>query len=124
MTTERRFARSTAPCAVIERSSESGELRVESGSLAAGAAICYAAVISVITIIVTVYDKIAAKKRPKRRIRENTLLLLALLGGGAAEYLTMLLIRHKTLHRKFMIGLPVIIAVQAAAVILWWLYGK
>ena len=81
-------------------------------------ALCYAAVISLITVIVTVYDKIAAKKRPKRRVRENTLLLLALLGGGTAEYITMLLIRHKTKHRKFMVGLPVIIAAHAAAFVL------
>ena len=81
------------------------------------ALVCWA-VISLVTVIVTVYDKIAAKKRPKHRIRENTLLLLALLGGGLAEYVTMLLIRHKTKHKKFMIGLPVIIAAQAVAVAL------
>ena len=80
-------------------------------------AFIYLAGISIVTVIVTVYDKIAAKKRPKHRIRENTLLLLGLLGGSLAEFVTMLLIRHKTRHRKFMIGLPVIIAVQAAAVI-------
>lgn len=82
-------------------------------------ALVYIAVISLITIIVTVYDKIAAKKRPKHRVPENSLLLLAVLGGGLAEYLTMLLIRHKTRHKKFMIGLPVIILAQAAAIVLW-----
>ena len=71
-----------------------------------------------VAIIVTIYDKIAAKKRPKHRIRENTLLLLAILGGAAAELVTMLLIRHKTRHKKFMIGLPVIIVAQAAAIAL------
>ena len=78
-------------------------------------ALCYAAVISLVTVIVTVYDKIAAKKRPRHRVPENTLLLLAVLGGGPAEYLTMQLIRHKTKHQKFMIGLPVIILLEAAA---------
>ena len=92
-------------------------MRVEITNQALGIVLCYFAAISLITIIVTVYDKIAAKKRPRHRIRENTLLLLGLLGGSLAEYLTMLLIRHKTRHRKFMIGLPVIIAVQAAAII-------
>ena len=89
-----------------------------------GIALGYWAGISVITIIVTVYDKIAAKKRPRHRVRENTLLLLGLLGGSLAEFVTMLLIRHKTRHKKFMIGLPVIIAIQTAAVVLWWLYVK
>ena len=85
-------------------------------------ALCYAAVISLVTVIVTVYDKIAAKKRPKHRIRENTLLLLAVLGGCPAEYVTMLLIRHKTRHKKFMIGLPVIILLETAAVGLVWYF--
>ena len=85
-------------------------------------ALAYFAVISVVTVIVTVYDKIAAKKRPKRRIRENTLLLLAILGGGPAEYLTMLVIRHKTKHKKFMVGLPVIILLEALVAGLVWYF--
>ena len=97
-------------------------MRVELLNHAGSIALEYWAAISLVTVIVTVYDKIAAKKRPKHRVRENTLLLLGLLGGSLAEYLTMLLIRHKTRHKKFMIGLPVIIAVQAAAVVL--LYYK
>ena len=84
-------------------------------------ALCYAAVISLVAVIVTVYDKIAAKKRPRHRVPENTLLLLAVLGGGPAEYLTMQIIRHKTKHTKFMIGLPVIILLEAAAVVLLYL---
>ena len=86
-------------------------------------ALGYLAVISPVTVIVTVYDKIAAKKAPKHRIRENTLLLLAILGGGLAEYITMLLIRHKTRHKKFMIGLPVIILAEALSIALLYHYG-
>ena len=85
-------------------------------------AVLYIAVISLLTIAVTVYDKIAAKKRPKRRIRENPLLLLALLGGAPAEYVTMRIIRHKTKHKKFMVGLPVIILLEVlAAGLVWYL---
>lgn len=69
------------------------------------------AVISAITAAVTVADKIKAKKG-LRRISEKTLIVLALLGASAAEYFTMRLIRHKTLHKKFMLGLPLIIIVQ------------
>ena len=83
----------------------------------------YWAAISVITVIVTIYDKIAAKERPRHRVPENTLLLLAILGGGLAEYITMLLIRHKTRHRKFMIGLPVIILLETLAIALLYHYG-
>ena len=85
-------------------------------------ALAYFAVISVVTVIVTVYDKIAAKKRPKHRIRENTLLLLAILGGGPAEYVTMRIIRHKTKHKKFMVGLPVIIVLEILAAGLVWYF--
>jgi uncharacterized membrane protein YsdA (DUF1294 family) len=72
--------------------------------------------ISLIGVVITVYDKIAAKKRPRNRIPEKTLLLCGALGGAVPMYLTMLLIRHKTRHKKFMVGLPVIIVLQIIAV--------
>ena len=77
----------------------------------------YFAVISVITAVVTFYDKKAAKKYPKQRVPEKILFLLAILGGSVAEYLIMLKIRHKTKHKRFMIGLPIIMVLQL--VILW-----
>ncbi len=64
------------------------------------------AVISVISVILTVYDKIAAKAGG-RRISEKTLMLSGLLGGAAAMLVTMLIIHHKTRHAKFMAGLPI-----------------
>lgn len=51
-----------------------------------------------------------------RRIPEKKLFCAALLGGGAAMYITMRIIRHKTLHKRFMIGLPLIICVQTVLV--------
>ncbi len=72
----------------------------------------YILCISLVTAIITAYDKRAAKKYPKHRIPENVLLILAIVGGSVAELLTMLKIRHKTNHKKFMIGLPVIIVLQ------------
>ena len=79
--------------------------------------IAYFLIISLITVVVTVYDKKAAKSRPTHRVSEKSLLILALLGGSVAELLTMLKIRHKTKHKKFMIGLPVIIFLQGG--LLW-----
>ncbi len=76
----------------------------------------YLLIISLITAFVTVYDKISAKKS-FRRVPEARLFLLALLGGSLAEYLTMRLIRHKTLHKSFMIGLPLIMLLQLAAIL-------
>ncbi|MBE6812711.1 MAG: DUF1294 domain-containing protein [Ruminococcaceae bacterium] len=75
----------------------------------------YIAVISLVTAVVTVYDKIASKKGAWR-IPEKTLLLLALVGGAAAEFAVMLMIRHKTRHKKFMIGLPAILVAHVAII--------
>ena len=78
----------------------------------------YIALISLISIIVCCYDKIAAKKFTKHRTRESTLLLLSALGGSVAMLLTMFAIRHKTKHAKFMVGIPFIITAQVAIVLL------
>ena len=75
----------------------------------------YLIVVSVIAMIVTAVDKAAAIKQ-KRRIRERTLFIWSILGGSVAMYLTMLGIRHKTKHKRFMIGIPFIIILQIAAV--------
>ena len=76
----------------------------------------YICVISIVSIIVCCYDKIAAKHNPKHRTRESTLFWLSVLGGSVAMIITMHLIRHKTKHKRFMIGIPLIIILQAAAV--------
>lgn len=73
-----------------------------------------AAVFSVLAVLFTVADKLFAK-RHKRRIPENTLILVGIFGGAAFEYITMKLIHHKTLHKKFMVGLPLIFLLQLAA---------
>ncbi len=79
------------------------------------AALTYFAAISLITFIITALDKVFAK-RNMRRIPEATLLTFALFGGAVSEYITMKLIRHKTLHKKFMVGLPVIIILQTLCI--------
>ena len=78
--------------------------------------LAYLLIISVISVCVTVYDKWAAKKRPKERTRESTLLLLSALGGSVVMLLTMLAIRHKTKHIKFMLGIPLILILQIALI--------
>lgn len=75
----------------------------------------YLAAVSAAAVIMTVSDKSRAK-RHKRRIAEKTLFGTAVLGGSAAMYLTMLAVRHKTKHKRFMIGLPLIMTFQAAAI--------
>ena len=82
----------------------------------------YLCVISVIAIAVTCYDKYAAKHNPRHRTHEATLLLISAQGGSVAMYITMQLIRHKTQHKKFMIGIPIIFFIQVAACIVLVLY--
>jgi len=77
--------------------------------------IIYLAAISIAAVVMTVSDKSRAK-RHKRRIAEKTLFVTSILGGSAAMYLTMLAVRHKTKHKRFMIGLPLIMIVQTAAI--------
>jgi uncharacterized membrane protein YsdA (DUF1294 family) len=84
----------------------------------------YLAAISLVAIILTAHDKRAAR-RHQWRVRERTLLLVSALGGSAAMLVTMLLIRHKTKHAKFMVGIPIIIVLQIAlAAALVWLRVK
>lgn len=84
----------------------------------------YLAIISLIAIIVCIYDKkISKKNRVELRIPEKTLLLLSAFGGSIAMFVTMLLIRHKTKHVKFMLGIPLIIVIQACAVYLLFHFG-
>lgn len=77
--------------------------------------IAYLIVISIISIIVCIWDKkISKKNKVELRIPEKVLLILSALGGSVAMLITMLLTRHKTKHVKFMLGIPVIIAIQVA----------
>ena len=69
------------------------------------------AVISLVAIIITVADKIKAR-RGAFRISEAALMSVSALGGSVAMLVTMLTIRHKTKHIKFMLGIPIIILFQ------------
>ena len=69
--------------------------------------IIYAVVINIIAIVITVKDKEAAKHK-KWRISEKTLFTVATLSGCITMYITMHVIHHKTKHKRFMIGIPII----------------
>ena len=79
--------------------------------------IAYIAIISIVSIIVCIYDKRISKlNKVALRIPENTLMILSAVGGSVAMFITMILFRHKTKHFKFMFGIPVIIVIQAAVI--------
>ncbi len=54
-------------------------------------------------------------KRGAWRIPEKTLFTAAVLGGTPGVIAGMQTFRHKTRHRKFKYGLPVLLALQLAA---------
>ena len=56
-------------------------------------------------------DKIKARKN-KWRIPEATLMTIAMIGGSLGVMMGMRLFRHKTLHPKFSVGVPLILAAQ------------
>jgi uncharacterized membrane protein YsdA (DUF1294 family) len=77
-------------------------------------AIVYALIgINVLTFTVYGMDKFKAK-HGSWRISEATLLLLAVIGGSIGAILGMQVWHHKTLHKKFKYGLPVILLAQMA----------
>ena len=85
--------------------------------------LAYIAIISHVSIIVCIYDKkISKKNRVELRTPEKTLLILSAIGGSVAMLITMLIIRHKTKHVKFMLGIPVIMALQAALAVAYIMF--
>ena len=74
----------------------------------------YVLIQSLITFIMFGIDKWKAK-HGKWRILEATLLLMAACGGSIGALLGMSVWHHKTLHKKFMYGVPAILIVQILA---------
>ena len=67
--------------------------------------------INAVVFLVYGIDKLKAKKG-KWRISESTLLLFAVIGGSIGAWLGMKAWHHKTMHKKFRYGLPLIILLQ------------
>ena len=81
--------------------------------------IIYLVVINVITFAVYGLDKWKAQQG-RWRISESSLLTLAAIGGSVGAWIGMKVWHHKTLHRKFTLGVPAILLIQ---IVLWlWLY--
>lgn len=77
----------------------------------------YVAVITVITFFVYGIDKWKSKHH-QWRIPEGVLLGLAAVGGSIGAWLGMKIWRHKTQHKKFQYGVPVLFILQVVIVCL------
>ena len=73
----------------------------------------YLLAINALSFILFGLDKYKAKKG-KWRISETTLLTMAAIGGSIGAWAGMRLWHHKTMHKKFKYGIPVIIIMQIA----------
>ena len=86
----------------------------------------YFVIINVITFCTFGVDKWKAKRKAKKpevvRVPEKTLFLLAILGGSPAALLGMKAFHHKTLHKTFTIGIPVILILQLILMITLTVY--
>ena len=75
----------------------------------------YLLAINIVSFFLYGIDKYKAKKN-KWRISEATLLMIAVIGGSIGAWAGMRLWHHKTMHKKFKYGIPLIIIMQIALV--------
>lgn len=78
----------------------------------------YLVIVNIIGFISMWLDKNYAINK-RRRIPEKKLFLIAILGGSIGSIVGIYKFRHKTRHKKFTLGMPLILAMQ---IILMTLY--
>ena len=74
--------------------------------------ICYLLAVNIATFLLYGIDKYKAKQNQWRT--EATLLTMAAIGGSIGAWAGMRLWHHKTMHKKFKYGIPIIIILQVA----------
>ena len=77
--------------------------------------IYYLFAINIVSFFLYGIDKYKAKKN-EWRVPEATLLMIAVIGGSIGAWVGMRLWHHKTMHKKFKYGIPLIIIMQIALV--------
>ena len=73
----------------------------------------YLLAVNIATFLLYGIDKYKAKKN-QWRISEATLLTMAAIGGSIGAWVGMRIWHHKTMHKKFKYGIPIIIIMQVA----------
>lgn len=76
----------------------------------------YLLAINVFAFFLYGIDKWKAK-RSKWRIPEMTMLSIAVIGGSVGAWIGMKVWHHKTMHKKFKYGIPLILFAQIAIVL-------
>ena len=78
--------------------------------------LCYLLAVNIATFLLYGIDKYKAKKN-RWRISEATLLTVAAIGGSIGAWAGMRVWHHKTMHKKFKYGIPIIIITQIAVLV-------
>ena len=86
-------------------------------------ALIYLAAINVVTFFLYGIDKLKAK-HSQWRISEATLVWFSVIGGSVGAWLGMKIWHHKTQHKKFQYGVPLIMIVEIAGAICIYLLLK
>ena len=73
----------------------------------------YLLAVNITSFLLYGIDKYKAKKG-RWRISEATLLLMEVIGGSIGACVGMRIWHHKTMHKKFKYGIPIIIILQVA----------
>ena len=76
----------------------------------------YLLAINIVSFFLYGIDKYKAKKG-RWRISEATLLMMAVIGGSIGAWAGMRLWHHKTMHKKFKYGIPIIIILQVCLMV-------
>lgn len=79
--------------------------------------IAYVLLMSLTDFVLMGLDKRRSRRPGVRRVPERTFFLLALLGGSPGAIAGMYCFRHKTRHWYFVVGMPAVLILQAAAVV-------
>lgn len=82
----------------------------------------YLGAVNVTAFVLFGADKLAAKMH-WRRISERTLIMSAIIGGSVGASFGMEMFHHKTKHKKFSVGLPLILVLHICIALFWFLYG-
>ncbi len=80
----------------------------------------YLLILNLLAFLLYALDKVKAK-RGKWRIPEATLLLCAALGGAVGALMAMQMFRHKTQHKKFTLGVPLLLTLHVVLFVVLFL---
>lgn len=81
----------------------------------------YLLIINALSFLLMLIDKQKARKK-RWRIRESTLLGISAIGGSVGGLMGLYLLRHKTLHKRFSVGIPLMFTAHVLIMIFLFSY--